>query len=182
MHNDRSAMHHLNILLVVGSAFLFSCGSSTQPGASNAAMPGVQRTEVVETITAGEPMTLADLEITGMSCAMMCGGSIKKALASLDGVLDTRIEFNEGDEADHAVVAYDPARVNDGKLVDAVQSLYDGQYKVVAVRITKQVKQAGAAGDQPEEVTTRRDGQVSVSISGLVLPGLYMLLSQVLRS
>ena len=123
--------------------------------------------------------TFADLSIEGMSCEMMCGGSIKKALAKLPGVISTEIKFVEGDETDHAVVQFDAAKVSDAEMIDAIQGLYDGQYKVVAVKITKQVPAVGGA-------TTKGKAEESLSVSvidptAVVVPGILALLSHVLR-
>ena len=123
--------------------------------------------------------TIADISIDGMSCEMMCGSSIKKALAALPGVNSTEIKFIEGDVRDHAVVNYDAAKISDAEMVDAIQSLYDGQYKVVAVKITKQVPAVGGA-------TTKGKAEESLSVSvidptAVVVPGILALLSHVLR-
>ena len=63
-----------------------SCGSA-------AAVAGVARTVSEVAITSGTPVTFADLSVEGMRCEMMCGGSIKKALAALPGVVGTELKF-----------------------------------------------------------------------------------------
>src|SRR4030095_11269060 len=97
-----------------------------------------------ETITDGTPVTTADLEIGGMTCMMSCGHAVEKALAALPGVNNPTIQLNECDEADHAIVTYDESKVTDAQMIEAIGKVHDGAYKVVAVKITKQVK-----GDAP---------------------------------
>lgn len=158
-------------------ATLFAC-SGNVPEPATTATTAIQRT--VEEVAGTTPGSFADLSIEGMSCEMMCGGSIKKALAKLPGVLSTEIKFVEGDATDHAVVSYDAAQVSDKELVDAIQALYDGQYKVVAVKITKQVVTAGGT----TTVEGRSQDVRSVTVVdpvAVVVPGILGLLSHVLR-
>lgn len=161
-----------------------SCGSAPEANevAAQAAIAGVERVVTEVAINAGVPVTMADLSIDGMSCEMMCGGSIKKALAKLPGVSGTEIKFVEGDERDHAIVTYDPTQVTDAEMVEAIQALHDGQYKVLAVNITKQVlAPGGSAGDANK--AKNEEGSVSVyAPSSTVLPNILALLTQILRS
>jgi hypothetical protein len=58
--------------------------------------------------------------------------------------------------------------------------LHDGQYKVLAVKITKQVP--GTTATNTDEGGTERTNAVSVmSPAAIILPGLLSLLSHVLR-
>ena len=169
-------------LLSAGLLFL-SCGrQATSDVAASATAAAIERVVNEVTITSGTPVSTADLRIDGMSCEMMCGGSIKKALAKLPGVEGTEIVFNEGDAADHAIVTFDPAQVDDSELIDAVHALHDGQYKVLAVTITRQVKAAtgsteGAKGENGSEA-----GAVSVYVpAAVLLPSVITLLTRILR-
>lgn len=162
------------------AALLFACSGNVPEPAASSASTTIQRT--VEEVVGATAGTFADLSIEGMSCEMMCGGSIKKALAKLPGVNSTEIEFVEGDERDHAVVNYDATKVSDKEMIDAIQGLYDGQYKVVAVKITKQVPAAGATTSTSDkgQVTEVRSVRV-IDPAAVVVPGILGLLSQVLR-
>jgi copper chaperone CopZ len=161
------------------AAFLFSC--SQQPADVAAELPAEMERVVEEVaISSGTPVTIADISIDGMSCEMMCGGSIKKALGKLPGIAGTEIEFIEGDERDHAIVTYDESVVTDADMVRAIQELHDGQYKVMAVKVTKQVKSTNGASTEGEK--SGSDQGVSVlSPARVIVPGLLALLSYVLR-
>ncbi len=155
---------------------LIACGTTQvehvqQPGAP-------ERTEQQVTITSGTPVTMADISIDGMSCEMMCGGAIKKALAKLPGVNATEIKFVEGDATDHAIVTYDPAKVSDADMVKAIQQLHDGQYKVLAVSVTKQVMDKTGEGEGTEE---KGGDKVSASIHRVLLPSIFEMLAQIVR-
>lgn len=132
-------------------------------------------------ISEGTPVTFADLTINGMTCEMGCGGTIKSALTHLTGVTATEIKFFEGDTLDHAIVTYDPAKVTDAELVKTVQALNDGQYKVQAVDITKQVRTASKGDEQPKQDVNGQVSAAAEEVSGMVLPGLLGLLSRLVH-
>ena len=160
---------------------LAACSGAGDKGAASDQAHGAPERVVKEvTITSGTPVTMADLSIEGMSCEMMCGGSIRKALAKLPGVASTDIVFNEGEAQDHAIVTYDPGQVDDAQFIEAVQALHGGQYKVMAITITKQVRVAGSPveGDEGDG----REAAVSVyAPRDVVLPSVFALLSRILR-
>ena len=164
-------------IALLSAALLFGCGQSTPT--AEAVIPGVERVVNEVVITSGEPVTLADLSIEGMSCEMMCGGSIKKALAAL-GVTGTVIKMSEVEGPDHALVTYDPAKITDAEMIQAIQKLHDGQYKVLAVTITKEVK--GNSASNSDASAEAEEDQVSVySPQEVVLPSIIALLGRILR-
>lgn len=164
-------------LLPIVAVLLFAC---SQQAPAPQVSGGIGRVVEQVTISSGTPVTVADLSIEGMSCAMMCGGSIKKALAQLPGVASTEINFIEGDENDHAVVTYDESKVTDAEMIEAIHKLHDGQYKVLAVKVTKQVM--GATSASSDGAPVQKSEQVSVlSPATMILPGILSLLTHFLR-
>ncbi len=121
--------------LLAPVVFAMACSGPTSSGNIMVA----NRTESVVGISEGQPIATADLSISGMTCEMMCGSIIKGALVKVPGVEKTEIAFHDGDALGHAKVTYDPAKVNDAELVKTVQALADGQYKVEAIAVVKQV-------------------------------------------
>lgn len=164
------------ILSAAGLALLMGCsGTSIQEQAASA----IERTVQEVAISSGEPVTIADLSIEGMSCEMMCGGSIKKALARL-GVGGTEIRMSEDDSPNHAIVTYNDGQLSDAQMIEAIQALHDGQYKVVAVSITKQVKQ-GSSGKAESAKPEKEDAVQVYSPREVVLPSVLAILSRILR-
>ncbi|MEZ4756320.1 MAG: heavy-metal-associated domain-containing protein [Flavobacteriales bacterium] len=170
-----------SIALLAGSCSGTATNEAISDAAAQAAAAGIERVVTDQVINTGTPITTADLAIDGMSCEMMCGGSIKKALAKLPGISGTEITFVEGDERDHAIVTYDPAQVSDAQMIEAIQALHDGQYQVKAVHITRQVLAAGAEGAAPSTGGDAASVQAYLPRPA-VLPSLVALLSQILRS
>lgn len=165
------------ILLAAGIALLMGCGGSGSTGSAEQATASIARNVHEVAITSGEPKMIADLTIEGMTCEQMCGGAIRRALAKL-GVEGTEIRMSEVEGPDHAIVTYDEAKVTDAQMVEAIQALYDGQYKVVAIDITKQVKGGGGSA----ESTRSEDEAVSVLMPReVVLPSIVALIGRLLR-
>lgn len=157
-------------------AALVACGEVTVPQTEAAA--NVARTVAEVAISSGTPVTMADLSIDGMTCAMGCGSTIKSALAKLPGVSAAEVNFTEAGQTNHVVVTYDPAQVSDADMVKAVQTIHNGDYKVSAVGITKQVLKQGASESPVEEAT---DPKVNASLESVALPSLVALLQRLVR-
>lgn len=169
-------MSTLKTLSLAIPLIALACTHTPEPVTN--AVSGIVRSVSEEVITSGTPVTFADLKIDGMSCEMMCGSAIKQALAGLPGVEKTTIQFHEGEDADHAIVTYDESKITDEQMIEAVQQLHGGSYKVLAVSITKQVKGETPASGQPAE---KESAQVSASLPEVIIPGLLELLSQISR-
>ncbi len=168
-------------LFLFSASLIMSCSSGGDPvsDAVGVASGSIERVVSEVVVSSGVPVTKADLVIEGMTCEMMCGGSIKKALAKVDGVESTEIIFTEGEEADHAVVTYDEAEVSDAELVAAIQALYDGQYQVKGISITRQVK--GSASTGAREVDAVEESKVSVyAPAAILLPSVITILGRIL--
>lgn len=172
---------HMNrrkhILALAAALVIMGCGRTAAPVEETLAQ--VQRTVTEVAITAGEPVAIADLSIEGMSCEMACGGAIRKALAKL-GVDGTEIKMAEAEGPDHAVVTYDATKVSDEQMINAIQAIHDGQFKVVAVSITKQVKGSANGKAEPSK-SEKEDGVQAYSPSEVVLPSVLAILSRILR-
>lgn len=169
--------HRIALPALLASMIFIACGGA--PEVKEQAIAGVERTVKEVVISAGQPVITADLSIEGMSCEQMCGGAIRKALAKL-GVEGTEIEMSEGEGPDHAIVTYDDRKVTDAQMVEAIQGLYDGQYKVVAVSITKQVVDGGSGQAEPAKHEEDK-GVNAYSASEVVLPSVLAIISRLLR-
>lgn len=132
-------------LLAAATALAVACSGPVSTDTGIVA----NRTENVVGISQGTPVATADLSISGMTCEMMCGSMIKSALVKVPGVEKADVAFHDGDALGHASVTYDPAKVNDAELVKTVQALADGQYKVEAIAVVKQVLGSPSADKGP---------------------------------
>ncbi|MEL1244841.1 heavy-metal-associated domain-containing protein [Flavobacterium sp. DGU11] len=117
--------------LIALSAVLFtSCKNNSKDG-------NVEGTEKDSTATDStmSKETAANLETTsfkidGMTCPEGCAATIEKKLAGLDGVEDAKVDF----EKKTATVSFDAAKQTPEKLVETVEKIADGAYKVSDVK------------------------------------------------
>ncbi len=89
---------------------------------------------------------LANIAIDGMACEMMCGSKIAGELNGLEGVKNTDIEFKGEGEENYAIVEFDANTVSEQEMINAVQAIANGHYKVNSVEVKHVV-----AGTQVEE-------------------------------
>ncbi len=182
MHVVTSIMNmRETILPILLAAVLSGCSHAPQTAADTAMAADVQRTVKEVSISEGEAMHIADISIEGMSCEMMCGGSIRKALAKLPGVTLAEIKFIEGEELDHAIVTYDGSLIDDARMIEAIHGLHGGQYKVLAVDITQQVKREHDGNGTSEERGEEKGVRVYAPSGASLLPSVLALLTQILR-
>lgn len=72
-----------------------------------------------------------DLPIQGMMCGISCKGAVKKCLASIPGVANCTVNFEEEEEIDHAIVSFDNTLTSKEEMIAKVEALNQGAYKVV---------------------------------------------------
>ncbi|MCZ4408588.1 heavy-metal-associated domain-containing protein [Cryomorphaceae bacterium 1068] len=89
---------------------------------------------------------LANIAIDGMACEMMCGSKIAGELNGLEGVKNTDIDFKGEGEENYAIVEFDANTVSEQEMIEAVQAIANGHYKVNSVEVKHVV-----AGNQTEE-------------------------------
>lgn len=127
--------------------------------------------------------TVASLEIEGMGCAMACGSAINKALSDLDGVVATEIDFDADRDSDFAIVEFDESKVSADQMMEAVNTLRKGHYKVSAVTIEQHVPAANGASAVEDPKTgaeaTKTKGQIDTR--SFTLPNILDILNRFIR-
>lgn len=127
--------------------------------------------------------TVASLEIEGMGCAMACGSAINKAISGLDGVLATEIDFDAARDSDFAIVEFDESKVSAEQMMEAVNTLRKGHYKVSAVTIEQHVPAANGSSAVEESSTggeaSKTKGQIDTR--SFTLPNILDILNRFIR-
>ena len=169
-----NASRALPVLFVAG---LMACQNASEP---DTAARNIVRSVKEVAITEGMPVVTANLSIDGMTCDIHVRWSDKDALNACPACRTRRIEVRGGRrEALYRChfVTYDDSKVTEDQIkIQAVQELDEGQYKVLAVEVTKQVRKAPSASEEanPGQPTggagLHRDEQI-------VVPSLLELLS-----
>ncbi len=115
------------------ATLLLACNDAPKPSAAD------QTTEIVHLTASGpKAKTSANIQIEGMMCEIACGGKIKKELYALEGVSKAEIAYHDGDEADFAVVEYDPEVLSESDLIASITSIADGElYAVPKMEVTQ---------------------------------------------
>lgn len=79
--------------------------------------------------------TVAKMSIEGMMCADGCGGKIQQELRALSGVVGTELEFEDNRVENIVKVEFDPTATDEKKLIECVQAIADGKYRVSKVEV-----------------------------------------------
>lgn len=162
----------LYVSLLIGGFSLFSsCASNTEPATEQVD----ENTKITYTDAVADDgeRYVASLAIEGMSCQMMCGGKIAKTLTALNGVSDTEIEFTEIGEESFANVEYDASVISEKEMIDAVNAIADGIYKVKAVKVTH-YKVAAAKKSKEEKQANSFNPEVRYK-----LPNVFSVLARI---
>ena len=127
-------MKKLLIVFAVAGAMV-SCGGEEAAPATDGADSTSQAaiTPEVEYLIAADAAgpCQADFSISGMSCEMMCVGSVKNELASIEGVDGIEFpEFDGSNEMNHAIVKFDRSVVSEEDMIAAINKVNGGHYQV----------------------------------------------------
>lgn len=118
---------------------LFALAAVLFTGCKDKSKDGTLDTETTTDSTAVDSTmnkeTAANLEtasfnIDGMTCPMGCAATIEKKLAGMEGVQEAKVDF----EKKTATVSFDPAKQTAETLVQTVEKIADGAYKVSDVK------------------------------------------------
>ena len=115
-------------LLIVSSS---SCG-----GHDHAAEAAAGEAQITRKVLDSEvSKTVANLSISGMTCAAGCGGKIQQELRGLAGVNTTDLDFQENRPENVVTVEFDPEKVNEQGLIECDNKIADGAYHVNKVEL-----------------------------------------------
>lgn len=122
------------------------------------------------------PNMFADISISGMVCEMNCVSSVKTLLTEMVGVTEIEIEYNTESKLNHARIKFNTAQVSDEQMVDAIEKLNDGAFKVEKVDL-KKIKEKTKRKKDDKEVTNLYHNSGS---SDFALPSILDVFSTVL--
>lgn len=123
----KNAASFLSLLLLMAFTSCKQSGNdTTHSDVSSAPIEkGAEKKQEPEAVVGN--LRTANMEIEGMSCAVMCAAKIEKELAAMPGVQSAKVDF----ETKTATVQYDDAKITEGDLSTKVASVGGGKlYKV----------------------------------------------------
>lgn len=120
------------------------------------------------------PNMLADISISGMVDELNCTEPLKNLLLAMVGVTEIEIDFNSENEINHAKVKYDNSKINDREMVDAIEKLNEGAYKVEGVELKKLNENTAVSKKKNDEaeVSAVESFSSSSGSGGFALPGI----------
>ena len=111
-----------------------------------------------------EATHIADIQVSGMTCEMGCGGDIRKALRGTGGVSKVDFDFVEDRTMNIAKVSYDAETINEVELKKVIQSLNKGQFTVGEIQ-TSQLSRA----ESSSETSSSKESGSSVQLKNSML-------------
>ena len=127
-------MKLLNVLFVA-SVFLSSCGENKPQFVAN------------KTI---------NCTIEGMTCAEGCAKTIQEAVAEMPGITLSKVDF----EKKIALFSFDSAKVNSTDILQKIQTIHEGQYKVSLLGAETPATEKEATSEEAVEVT-KKEGEAN---------------------
>lgn len=121
--------------------------------------PKTTETATTNTEVAGKEIAEANIEktefnIEGMTCPMGCAATIENKLASLEGVQDAKVDF----ENKKAAVSYDKTKLNLEAIATTVTTIGDGHtYKVYNMAKAEGTKDGDKVGNGAKGHTCSAD-------------------------
>jgi len=113
----------------LAAVLMTSCKDTSKDGNLETPAEGAvtDSTQVKETAA---NLETTSFKIDGMTCPMGCAAVIEKKLADLDGVEQAKVDFDQKT----ATISFDAAKQTPEKLVETVERIADGAYKVSDVK------------------------------------------------
>lgn len=163
---------------IAAALLLFSgCSTETQNVTESTVETVVRVTE-----TAGVSKTVANIGIEGMACERACGGSIKKALLNMDGIVSAEIKFDVDEAVNFAVVEFDESKISSEEMVKTLTTLNKGQFTVKSVAIDKQVKKETETSEMNKHGEKNSGSSLpKVDYNGIAIPNIFDILNTLIR-
>lgn len=149
---------------------LFSCQSAVDSSMEVSQSDPIELNEV-----AVIPNQVLAMEVDGMSCAMACGGAIRKGLKATNGVSSVQFDFEMGRETNIANISFDKGVISVEEMSALVAELNDGQFTVGNVSASDLSLNTSNKKESGEEAT-----QIEISTPSFKMPNLLDLFSGLL--
>jgi len=166
-------MFFIGVLLIMGGCTQQGAEVSKTELSENAEVQVLKTTVASDT---GREKYTATLAIDGMGCAMACGSKISGALAGLEGVVKTDVDFKGAGERNNVIVEFDASKISESKMIETVNGLKGGHYEVKSVAVTHHK----VTGDKPEADQVEEKDKMSAVTSKLQyeLPNIFSVFSR----
>ncbi len=175
-------MKYSLFFLLFSLSLMTGCGGNA---AAPEAKPVAQEKKPVHNPADVIPDMIAELAIRGMACEYNCVSSVQRAVLALSGVASFQMDFDPELEVNHATVRFDKDAVSEKDMVEAIEGLYEGQYKVESVAV-KAIEGGEQAKKKQDKKTTSayEGGEQAAAVYGsggsLSMPNIFDVFSNTL--
>lgn len=152
-------------------ALISSCDTANSTISENSASNKVEKQMKTEVLA--ENKAEVKMEVEGMVCAMGCAKYIEDKVAGLEGIVASKVNFEEG----VATFEYDKTALSPESIVEFIDEMHDGQYKAKVASIEIPESEIENTSNESEESI----GSVSERIDNISLPQLFTFLLKRLR-
>jgi len=166
-----------SLLVIIGFSMLVGCSESKKD------VEVKETIEVTENTNSVVPNEVLIAEISGMSCEMACGGSIRKGLLETGSVARVQFEnFNMESDINTAKIYFDKDKISAEKITAIIAELNNKQFTVHSTKtegytnITSSIDESTtSSGSSNSEACC-----AEVKSTSLQLPNLFDLLRSVI--
>lgn len=117
--------------LALAAIMLTGCQDKSKDGTiEDGTVKDSTMTDSTMTKSTAANLETASFKIEGMTCPMGCAATIEKKLAGMDGVENAKVDY----EKKTAKVSFDASKQTAETLVNTVEKIADGAYKVSDVK------------------------------------------------
>lgn len=124
---------------------------------------------------------LLSMEISGMSCEMACGGSIREGLIETGAVARVQYDFEMGRDVNIAKISFDNTKISPEKMIQIVSKLNDKQFTVGETSLEEIDNPAEVNASSTEGSDEKPMTSVTLETSELDVPNLFDLLRSLLK-
>jgi len=161
--------------IILGTVLITACSDAE---ATNTEKTAKKDKEAAVVVNANRVLTM---EVTGMSCEMACGGSIREGLLETNAVARVQFEnFDMEQAANSAKVYFDDSKISAEKIVEIVTQLNNKQFTVGQTSTEEFTEITSCVKESTSCSRTISQPVVEVESSSFQLPNLVDLLRSVI--
>lgn len=121
-------------VLLIAGLLLMACSESQSSKSSEkeltATEKNIQEQQAMDAHKSVVPSKVMLATVTGMTCEMGCGSTIRKQLYLQGGVSKVEYDFEDDREENQIKIYFDDATISEKQLIAAVGEINDGQYQL----------------------------------------------------
>lgn len=119
-----------------------------------------------------ENLTVVEYGVEGMVCAMGCAATIQEEVVGMEGVAVSHVDYEE----EKAHFEFDASIVSEEEIIAKIESIADGQYKVVEWVEKDNEEVYEDEGEKVEGNSAEESAEIEVSLPSFEIPNLFTLI------